>query len=426
MPTPSFRNLFSSLSCAFALTIPMLNSGQLEAASKIMLGIDVLESTNYSILKGKRIGLLTHKAGVNRYGMSSIDLLNRSSVVNLKALYGPEHGIDGVSVADEKVKSGRHKRTGLPVFSLYGDYRKPVPSMLQGIDVMVIDLQDVGVRSYTYVACMKLTMEACFENNKQVIILDRPNPLGGIKVDGPPLEEIWESYVGPFPTPYLHGLTIGEIARMAKGTKGWLDVEDSIRQRGQLTVISMRGWNRNMLWPDTGLQWVATSPNIPDLSAVLGYPMTGLGAQIGGFRHGIGTEYPFRLLTFAGVSPKRLRERLSQMNIPGLRFEEKSFIQSNGKRGIGVYTTVTDYNSLRPTELSFYMMKLSAEFRGSNPFSNVAFTQERLFNKHVGSSAWWKALSSQGARVNVAAWVREWEKQANAYRETTKRYFLYK
>ena len=426
MPTPSFRNLFLSLSFAFALTIPGLNSSRLEAASKIMLGIDVLESTNYSILKGKRIGLLTHKAGVNRYGMSSIDLLNRSPVVNLKALYGPEHGIDGVSLANADVKSRRHNRTGLPVFSLYGADRKPTPPMLEGIDVMVIDLQDVGVRSYTYVACMKLTMEACFENSKQVIVLDRPNPLGGIKVDGPPLEEIWESYVGPFPTPYLHGLTIGEIARMAKATKGWLDVEDTFRQRGQLTVISMRGWNRNMLWPDTGLQWVATSPNIPDLSAVLGYPMTGLGAQIGGFRHGIGTEYPFRLLTFDGVSPKRLRERLTQMNIPGLRFEEKNFIQSNGKRGVGVYTTVTDYNSLRPTELSFYMMKLSAEFRGTNPFSNVPFSQERLFNKHVGSSAWWKALSNQGARVNVAAWVNEWEKRAKAYRETTKRYFLYK
>ena len=391
-----------------------------------MLGIDVLESTDYSILKGKRIGLLTHKAGVNRYGVSSIDLLNRSNVVNLKALYGPEHGIDGVAVADEKVKSGIHKKTGLPVFSLYGEHRKPAPSMLEGIDVMVIDLQDVGVRSYTYVACMKLTMEACFENNKQVIVLDRPNPLGGIKVDGPPLEEIWESYVGPFPTPYLHGLTIGEIARMAKATKGWLDVEDSIRQRGQLTILSMRGWNRNMLWPDTGLQWVATSPNIPDLSAVLGYPMTGLGAQIGGFKHGIGTQYPFRLLTFEGVSPKNLQQRLSQMNIPGLRFEEKSFIQSNGKLGIGVYTAVTDYNSLRPTELSFYMMKLAAEFQGTNPFSNVPFSQENLFNKHVGSSAWWKALSTQGARVNVAAWVNEWEKQAKAYREKTKPYFLYK
>jgi uncharacterized protein YbbC (DUF1343 family) len=422
-PTSFFKHLL--LSVSFLLTFTGIGLSTLKAAPKIMLGIDVLESTQFSILKGKRVGLLTHKAGVNRNGVSTIDLLHQSTNVNLRALYGPEHGIDGVAEADQKVMSGTHGRTGLPVYSLYGEFRKPVPSMLRGIDIMVIDLQDVGVRSYTYVACMKLIMEACFENKKQVIVLDRPNPLGGIKVDGPPLEEIWESYVGPFPMPYVHGLTIGEIARMAKATKGWLDVEESVRQRGMLTIISMRGWNRRMLWPDTGLAWVATSPNIPDLSAVLGYPMTGLGAQIGGFRHGIGTEYPFRLLTFEGVSPKRLKDRLNQMNIPGLLFEEKSYVQSNGKRGVGVYTTVTDYYSLRPTELSFYMMKLAAEFKGTNPFSNVPFNQERLFNIHVGSTAWWKALSTQGARVNVAAWVREWETQALDYREKTKPFFLY-
>jgi uncharacterized protein YbbC (DUF1343 family) len=291
---------------------------------------------------------------------------------------------------------------------------------------MVVDLQDVGVRSYTYVACMKLTMEACFENGKEVIVLDRPNPLGGIKVDGPMLEKVWESYVGPFPTPYVHGLTIGEIARMAKATPGWLDVVDSVRQRGRLTVIPMQGWKRNMLWPSTGLKWIATSPNIPDLSAVLGYPMTGLGAQVGGFRHGIGSKYPFRMLTFPGVSPQRLQQRLTQMRIPGLRFQQKAFIKSNGQREVGVYTTVTDFDSLRPTELSFYMMKLTAEFNGSNPYQNVNFSTERLFNKHVGSTAWWKAISTEGSRVNVAGWVALWEKQALAYRETTKRYWLYK
>lgn len=424
---PNFvRTFLNSLCLAGICACPGLSLKPLDAAPKILMGIDVLEKNNFSVLKGKRVGLLTHKAGVNRYGMSSIDVLNRALVVDLCALYGPEHGIDGVAVADQKVNSGKHRRTGLPVYSLYGEYRKPIPSMLQGIDAMVIDLQDVGVRSYTYVACMKLTMEACFENNKEVIVLDRPNPLGGIKVDGPPLEEIWESYVGPFPTPYVHGLTIGEIAKMAKATQGWLDVEDLIRQRGRLTIISMQGWHRRMLWPDTGLKWVATSPNIPDLSAVLGYPMTGLGAQIGGFKHGIGTEFPFRLLTFSGVSPQRLQQRLTQMKIPGLLFEQKSFIQSNDRREVGVYTTVTDYYSLRPTELSFYMMKLSAEFRGTNPFKNVPFSTERLFNKHVGSTAWWEALSTQGARVNVAAWVDRWGKQAFAFRETTKPYWLYR
>jgi len=421
----SLSSLFSShtfvLLCFFGISISM------EAlATKIQMGIDVLQANNYSMLKGKRVGLLTHKAGVNRDGVSTIHLLHRSPLVTLRALYGPEHGIDGVAQAEAKVNSGTHRQTGLTVYSLYGEYRKPTSSMLQGIDAMIVDLQDVGVRSYTYVSCMKLAMEACFENNKQVIILDRPNPLGGIKVDGPLMEEAWKSYVGPFPTPYVHGLTIGEIARIAKASPGWLDVDDKIRQRGQLTILSMRGWHRRMLWTDTGLTWVATSPNIPNLSAVLGYPMTGLGAQIGGFKHGIGTEYPFRLLTFPDVSPERLQHRLNQMKIPGLLFELKPFIQSNGRRETGVYTTVTDYYSLRPTELSFYMMKLAVEFQGSNPFKNVRFSYERLFNKHVGSTAWWKALETQGARVNVAAWVDHWEKQALAFREKSKRFWLYK
>ena len=390
------------------------------------MGIDVLQAEGFKVLKGKRVGLLTHKAGVNRYGISSIDLLHQSPVVELKALYAPEHGIDSAVVADKKYGHIIHKKTRLPVYSLYGEYRKPIPQMLTPIDVMVVDLQDVGVRSYTYIACLKLTMEACFENDKPVIVLDRPNPLGGTKVDGPILEDKWKSYVGPFPTPYVHGLTIGEIARMAKSRPGWLDISDRIRQRGKLSVIAMRGWRRHMLWPATGLEWVPTSPNIPNLSSVLGYPMTGLGAQIGGFRHGIGTEYPFRILTYPGIPVKRLQQRLTQLNIPGVVFEEKTFINSHGKRVVGIYTTVTDYAKLRPTEVSFYMMKLAAEFKETNPFSNIAFSQVRLFNKHVGSTPWWEAISTHGLRVNVGAFIDEWQRQAQQFRAASQPFWLYK
>ena len=174
--------------------------------------------------------------------------------------------------------------------------------MLVGLDALIIDLQDVGVRSYTYVSCMRYAMEACFENGVEVVILDRPNPLGGLKVDGPPLDREWRSYVGAFHVPYVHGLTIAELARIAKNTPGWMETPEQIRKNGKLTVIPMRGWRRNMLWTKTGLRWVPTSPYIPDLSAVLGYAMTGLGAQEGGFSHGIGTPYPFRLLRYKGLS----------------------------------------------------------------------------------------------------------------------------
>lgn len=392
---------------------------------EIHLGIDVLQEQDFKPLQGKRVGLLTHKAGVNRNGISTIEVLHDSPLVDLRALYAPEHGIDSVVKAEIKYGHSLHRKTGLPVYSLYGEYRKPSPEMLAPIDIMAVDLQDVGVRSYTYVACMKLAMEACFENDKPMVLLDRPNPLGGIKVDGPVLEETWKSYVGPFPTPYVHGLTIGEIAWMAIKTPGWLDIGEAALRQGKLIIVPMRGWSRDMLWPATGLNWVATSPNIPDLSAVMGYSMTGLGAQIGGFRHGIGTSHPFRLLTFPGVTAKELQKRLAQLDIPGLRFDEIPFNRSDGSQAMGVYTTITDFSRFRPTEISFHMMKLSAEFRGYNPFQKVSNSLEGLFNKHVGSTAWWISLQNHGEQVNVERFIETWEEDARKFREASRNFWIY-
>jgi uncharacterized protein YbbC (DUF1343 family) len=184
--------------------------------AKIMLGIDVLQSEGFAQLKGKRVGLLTNQAGVNSEGKSTIDVLSQASNVRLVALFGPEHGIDGKEKAEQPIDNQIHPKTGLPVYSLYGKYRKPTSQMLQKIDVLVIDLQDIGVRSYTYVSCMRLAMEACFEHHIEVVVLDRPNPLGGMKVDGPIIEDRFISYVGAVPVPYVHGLTIGEIATHGK------------------------------------------------------------------------------------------------------------------------------------------------------------------------------------------------------------------
>ncbi len=395
------------------------------AQPKILLGIDVITQHKFAELQGKRVGLLTHQAGKNRQGRSTIDILHQARNVNLVALYSPEHGIDGAAKANEHVTHGTHPRTRLPVYSLYGRTRKPTPQMLRGIDTLIVDLQDIGTRSYTYISCMRLAMEACFENNVSVIILDRPNPLGGIKVDGPPMDEQWRSYVGTFQMPYVHGLTIGEIANMAKATPGWLNLTNSVRQNGRLKVIPMQGWHRRMLWSDTGLPWIATSPNIPDLSAVLGYPMTGLGAQIGGFKHGIGSPYPFRMLTFPGMSIDTLHRRLRQANIPGITFEKRSFIQGNGKQDVGLYTTVTDYMSLRPTELSFHMMKISAEFHSYNPFAAVSKSEAGLFNKHVGSQGFWNALIRDGKNIDVNSFIIKWQKQAHQFRMSSKLFWLY-
>ena len=391
-------------------------------AQGVLLGIDVLESMDFEPLKGKRVGLLTNPAGVNRFGTSTIDVLRRARGVDLAALFGPEHGIYGNEKAEVPVLDKIDARTGLPVFSLYGKYRKPTPQMLSKIDVLVIDLQDVGARSYTYSSCMLLAMSACFEAGKEVVVLDRPNPLGGLKVDGPMLDMEFKSYVGMFPAPYVHGLTIGEIAGMAKGSEGWLDISADARRRGRLRVIKMRGWRRDMLWKDTGLKWVPTSPAIPTSAAAFGYSMTGLGAQIGDFQHGYGSNYPFRFLTYKGKTAGEICRRLKAYNIRGLDFK----VAKNSLGQEGVYVYITDFDLLRPTELSFYMMKLSCEFSRQNPFARAGEKTALLYNKHVGSRQWWAEISGRGAAANVGAFMAKWSAEAKNFQEKSRKFWLYK
>jgi len=393
-------------------------------ADPIYLGIDVLEQGGFRAIGGKHVGLLTHPAGLNRRGESSIDVLLRAKNVRLVALFGPEHGIYGNEKANVPVDDKIDPRTGLPVYSLYGKYRKPTAKMLVGLDALVIDLQDVGVRSYTYVSCMRYAMEACFENGVEVVILDRPNPLGGLKVDGPPLDREWRSYVGAFHVPYVHGLTIAELARIAKHTPGCMETPEHIRKNGKLTVIPMRGWRRDMLWTKTGLRWVPTSPYIPDLSAVLGYAMTGLGAQEGGFSHGIGTPYPFRLLRYKGKSPEQIKAALESKRIPGLSYRILKTQSATGAPLSGVYVSVTNWNRARPTELSFHMMQLAAVWSFSNPFA--ASKNPGLFNKHVGSTAWWNEINQRGATARVDAFVDQWVEEAANFQQKAKRFWIYR
>ncbi|MBN1403365.1 MAG: DUF1343 domain-containing protein [Opitutales bacterium] len=380
-------------------------------------------------LKGKRVGLLTHPAGVNSRGQSTVEVLRRAPGVKLVALFGPEHGIYGDAKANVGITDQKDPRTGLPVYSLYGKTRRPTPQMLAGVDTMVIDLQDLGVRSYTYISAMRYVIEECFKTGREVIVLDRPNPLGGLKVDGPPMDKEFMSYVGAYQVPYVYGLTIGELALMAKATPGWLEVSEKERKRGRLVVIPMTGWRRDMLWTDTGLTWRATSPAIPDLSAAMGYPMTGLGCQLGGFVHGYGSSFPFRMLQYSGQKPEIIRAALIAEGIPGLDFDVLPFHQ-NGKAYRGVYVIVTDWNLLRPTELSLHLMRLSAKWarlQGKpNPFAAASADQALLFNKHMGSKEFWDALVKDGERLDIGYFVRKWEAQAKAFQQQSRRFWLYR
>lgn len=394
-------------------------------SKKIKLGIDVLSQNQFQPLAGKRVGLLTHPAGINRNGVSTIEVLRLSPRVNLVALFGPEHGIYGNEKASVPIKNRIDSRTGLPVYSLYGKNRKPIPAMLEGLDVLVIDLQDLGVRSYTFISCMRLAIEACFENNVEVVVLDRPNPIGGLKVDGPPMEKRWMSYVGAYRIPYVHGLTIGELASMATQLSGWLEVDDITRKKGKLTVIPMEGWRRSFLWADTGLQWRPTSPAINDLSAALGYAMIGLGCELSQFSHGYGSQYLFRVIRYPGKKPEQIQSILAAKKIPGLTFKIIEVPMKNKNNGRAVYALVSDWEALRPTEISFHMMQIACSWSRTNPFTQASADSAKLFNKHVGSTEWWNAITTQGARVNVNAFIDKWQKQAQVFQGTSRKFWLY-
>ncbi|CAM2948337.1 DUF1343 domain-containing protein [Rariglobus hedericola] len=391
----------------------------------VMLGIDVLEATGFRAIAGKKVGLLTHPAGVNRRGESTIDVLRRAPNARLVALFAPEHSLSGDVKASVNFEDVIDPRTKLPVYSLHGKNRKPTPSQLKGLDALVIDLQDIGVRSYTYNVVMRYAIEACFENGVEVIVLDRPNPLGGFKVDGPILDREWFSGVGAYQMPYVHGLTMAEIARLAASEPGILAVPESVRRKGRITLVPMRGWKRSMRWPDTGLKFIPTSPLVRDFPAVMGYAMIGLGCEYSGFKHGVGTSFPFRGLTFKGVTADRLIRDLKALNIAGLSYRKITVPDAAGKPKEGVYVDVSDWQAWRPTELSFELMRLACRYDPPNPFLKVTSVQARSFNIHVGSTAWWTALKRDGANVNVEANIAAWRNQALSYQQLTRKYWLY-
>ena len=423
MSIKSFLTRF--ISFKLVILIFLINSESFATVPSIKLGIDYLEQTKFAVLEGKRVGLLTHPAGKNGKGESTVDVFVRSSDVNLVALFGPEHGIYGDEKASVPVDDKIDKKTGLPVFSLYGKFRKPNEKMLSKIDSLVVDLQDVGVRCYTYISCMRYVMEACFEAGVEVVVLDRPNPLGGIKVAGPSMDEACMSYVGAFQIPFVHGMTIGEIALWSKKIAGVLKINEKNRKKGKLIIVPMLGWTRQMTWPQTGLSWFPTSPNIPTLDSVAGYPMTGLGAQMGKFKHGIGTKHPFRFLTYEGKSADVLKAELDRLNIPGLSFQVKILEKADGRNIEGVYIIINDWNSWRPTELPFYMMQVSALWESPSPFTQASDSEILLFNKHVGSQSWWDSLAEKGGQVDIVKYLAKWDTYSEQFKASVKPYLLY-
>src|SRR5215471_13072325 len=255
-----------------SLLIGCQTASSTSSPKKIKLGIDVLRDSNFQQLSGKRVGVIANPASVDSNLVSTVDLFKRQNTCKLVALFGPEHGLYADEYAGEQVADRVDPRSGLPIYSLYGKTRKPTTQMSQNLDAFVLDLQDIGCRSYTYVGTMKAVMQRCSDDNLELVILDRPNPLGGNRIEGPDLKDGFESFVSSTPTPYVHGMTMGELALM-------------IRERlhpdfKKLTIVRMEGWKRDMTWRDTGLSWVPTSPQIPQARGCAFYVATGIVGEL--------------------------------------------------------------------------------------------------------------------------------------------------
>lgn len=279
-------------------------------------GLDIFEKTWPKKLKGTRVGLLVHPASVNRKLEHASDCLLKSRKLELKALFGPQHGIRGETQDNMIEWEGfRDKKTGLPVYSLYGQTRKPDPSMLRDIDVLVIDMQDVGARYYTFIWTMELCMQACLEAGKPVVVLDRPNPLGGVHTEGPVLDMNYTSFVGQRPMPVRHGMTIGEIGNYLR---------NAFYPSLDYHVIKMQGWKREMWFDETGLPWVLPSPNMPTIDTAIVYPGMCL-LEGTNLSEGRGTTRPFEIFGAPFIDPDALVKRLNAFKLPGVLFRPMYF-----------------------------------------------------------------------------------------------------
>lgn len=389
-------------------------------AQKIMTGIEVLKADNFKILEGKRVGLITNPTGVDNSLKSTIDILFEAPNVNLVALYGPEHGVRGDVHAGDKVDNSTDPSTGLPVYSLYGKTRKPTPEMLKDIDVLVYDIQDIGCRSFTYISTMGVAMEAAAENGIEFVVLDRPNPIGGEKVEGNLVEDGYTSFVSQFKIPYVYGLTCGELAQMLIG-------ENMLAKNCKLTVVPMKHWKRNMDYTQTGLQWIPSSPHIPHPHSAYFYPLSGIVGELPYLSIGVGYTIPFQMFAAQWIDAEKLAARMNALNLPGLKFRpmhlKPFYAFGKGEHLQGVQVHIMDYKTARLSEVQFYILQeLAAMYPDKPAFSEENKARFDMFDKVCGSDQIRKLFSKNYRFDDIKDY---WYKDVEAFKELSRKYYLY-
>ena len=402
--------LVASVACARATQRPEAAAQQ---AAGVVPGVEVLLADSLHLIRGKRVGLITNHSGRDRRGTSTIDLLFHAPGVRLTALFGPEHGLRGVAQAGESVSTTTDSATGVPIYSLYGQTNAPTPEMLRDVDVLLYDIQDVGARVYTYEWTMALSADAAGKLGKKFMVLDRPDPIRGDRVEGNILEPRFRSFVGQYPVALRYGLTAGELLRYLVGT-------------GQVTadivVIPARGWKRSMWWEETGIPWVNPSPNLRSVDATLLYPGTvffeGTNAT-----EGRGTDKPFQLigaewLTDAGA----IAREMNALGLPGVHFDSTTrTIESSGGFKFGGKTipmidvSVTDRNAVRAVEVGVRLLRAIYTH-------HRAEWQWRPSIERLAGSADLRQAIEQGT---VDALLAKWSREASEFQQQSRRYLLY-
>jgi uncharacterized protein YbbC (DUF1343 family) len=381
---------------------------------RVKTGIEVLASRDFDAIAGKRVGLITNHTGIDSKGKSTIDILAETDKTKLAAIFAPEHGVRGEAEAGEKVSSDTDAKTGLPIHSLYGKTLKPTREMLEGIDVLVYDIQDVGVRFYTYISTMAYAMEAAAENGLEFVVLDRPNPIGGMAVEGPVLEKESSSFVGLYPIPVRYGMTIGELAKL---------FNEEFGIRAQLKVVEMEGWQRDMWFDDTGLPWVKPSPNIPTLASATVYPGTCFIEGFVNVSEGRGTDHPFEWIGAPWIDGKVLAQGLEALRLPGVTFRACEFTPESSKNAgkccSGIEVSVKDRSVFEPVATGLYIVEAILDMY---PAQATWAYKGSHFDRLIGTDKVRHLLES-GEKASIM--IKSWAPEIERFRRLREKYLLY-
>ena len=406
--------------CRVAVVLTAAMMALTVSAQKVKTGIEVLKASNFKQLEGKRVGLVTNPTGVDNFLKSDVDILHEAANVKLVALFGPEHGVRGNVHAGDHVGNAADPTTGVPVYSLYGKSRIPSKEMLQGIDVLVYDIQDIGCRSFTYISTLGNIMKAAAENGIKVMVLDRPNPLGGEKVEGNLAEDDCLSFVSAFKIPYVYGLTPGEVALLLNG-------ENMLGKKCDLEVVKMKGWKRKMTYDQTGLQWVLPSPHIPHASSAPYYSVSGIVGELDSISIGVGYTMPFQMFGAPWIDAPVLAQRLNALNLPGVMFRPMyykpfyAFGKGQDLQGVQVY--LTDYRKATLTNIQFYVLQELYSLYPDHDVLAQCTKRHGMFDKVCGSKQIRQLFMKRHKWEDVKPY---WEKDAESFKQLAKKYWLYK